>query len=74
MLSPVHAPKIYHCPTALVGHGGKSVEKRFATLSGLASHVESGACRGGKKTLSKVLSFINEKLAEFGFCEIKMIE
>jgi len=79
MLSPIaHMPKIYHCPNPeLLGiapsaQGGKR-EKSFATLSGLAQHVESGACQGGRSMFKAMVGFVNEKLADVGMGDMKMI-
>jgi hypothetical protein len=70
--SPVHAPKIFHCPAVLFCSSKKKLaQKRFSTLSGLAMHVESGAC--GKQTFRDVLNFVNERLKDFGIREICLI-
>ena len=71
-LSPVHAKKIYHCPAPPLGSGkgNKNVEKTFSTLSGLAMHIESGACGDGKRMFSRVFEFVNARLKEFGVGEI----
>ncbi|KAK4544181.1 hypothetical protein LTR36_004391 [Oleoguttula mirabilis] len=60
--SPVHATKDFHCPTALVGlHGGKG-SKAFKTLSGMAQHIEIGACAGGKETLDLIVSIFESRI------------
>jgi len=80
MLSPIaHMPKVYHCPDPALlgiapsaGAGGKK-EKSFVTLSGLAQHVESGACQGGRSMFKAMVGFVNEKLANVGMGDMKMI-
>ena len=81
MLSPIaHMPKVYHCPdpellgiaSSASAQGGKQ-EKSFITLSALAQHVESGACQGGRSMFKAVVEFINEKLADMGLGDKKMI-
>jgi hypothetical protein len=66
-LSAAHASKLFHCPTALLGLKKRPHSKNFSTLSGLAMHVESGACLGGKKAIKNLLLFVNDKLNELGF-------
>jgi hypothetical protein len=72
MNSAAHAPLSYHCPLTLAV-GGKGVIKSFTTLSGMTQHLESGACKGGKKTFQKAVAFVNQKLREVGFGEMKLI-
>jgi hypothetical protein len=75
-MSAAHAPKIFHCPTALSTVKGKKgkVIKTFSTLSGVAMHVESGACYGGLKALEEVVNFVNKKLQEVGLRQISLLE
>jgi hypothetical protein len=40
--------------------------KRFSTVSGLAQHIESGVCRGGKAGLGKAVQYIETRLKEMG--------
>ncbi len=42
-------------------------EKHFATLAGLAQHLECGACRGGVATFVNVMEFVQEQLRSLGF-------
>lgn len=72
MNSAAHAPLSYHCPLTLAV-GGKGIMKSFTTLSGMTQHLESGACKGGKKTFQKAVVFVNQKLRELGFREMKLI-
>lgn len=67
--SPAHAPRIFHCPISLtpVNSKGLTVQKHFSTLSGLAQHLESGACKGGKSTLRNVAKYIEDRLRELGW-------
>ena len=72
--SPAHAKLIFHCPVSfttqvLPGRGEviKSTYRTFKTVSGLAAHVETGACKGGKKGLKQAVRFLEDKLAELGF-------
>ncbi len=41
--------------------------KRFATLSALTQHLETGACRGGAKMLKRAVGYVEEQLRELGF-------
>ncbi|KAF8861395.1 hypothetical protein BDZ45DRAFT_647691 [Acephala macrosclerotiorum] len=71
--SPAHALKIFHCPAALSGRSRKKLaEKSFSTLSGLAMHVESGAC--GKGMFREVLKFVNERFKDIGIREIRLVK
>lgn len=71
LASPKHAPKLFHCPSNLLGptkaggnHG--AVPARFSTLSGLTQHVESGACKGGQATLKAAIKVLEERLKDMG--------
>lgn len=70
--SVAHAPPVFHCPLTLAAEG-KGDMKEFTTLSGMTQHLESGACKGGKKTFMKAVLFVNEKLRELGFADMKLI-
>ncbi|KAI5846559.1 hypothetical protein DFP73DRAFT_546262 [Morchella snyderi] len=72
MNSAAHASKSYHCPVILAA-SGKGTTKSFTTFSGMTQHLESGACKGGKKTFVNAVAFMNQKLKEVGFKEIKLI-
>lgn len=69
MESPAHAPRIFHCPVLLapVNHKGVAVQRSFSTLSGLAQHLESGACKGGKSTFRNVARYVEDRLKELGW-------
>ncbi|MCJ1453311.1 hypothetical protein MMC28_003657 [Mycoblastus sanguinarius] len=65
--SAVHAPKLFHCPTALLGAAGVQTPTRyFSTLSGLAAHIESGACGKDNRMLKLAMEFVEGKLIEMG--------
>lgn len=77
MNSPAHSAKIYHCPSNLFSTSSSNTkaiqktERHFSTLSGLSQHLESGACRGGKKTLIHCIGIIQERLQAFGLGEMR---
>lgn len=77
MASPVHCPKVYHCPTGIFLEGRSSTlqkpPKLFSTLGGLAQHLESGACQGGKETFNKIVEFIEQRLELFGFRNMPLL-
>ena len=79
LASPAHAPKIFHCPVNLTssekkGNQTEDVIKEFSTLSGLTQHVESGACKGGRQMLQGAMEFVQWKLRDLGFGEIKLLK
>lgn len=73
--SSVHSPKIYHCPLPLVPDHirGNGKMANFSTLSGLAQHLESGACKGGKSTFRKAMRLVNGRLRELGLGDMRLI-
>lgn len=78
LASPVHAPKTFHCPVDLLpstrkGKTGKTLIREFSTLSGMAQHIESGACEGGRRMLEGAVQFVEEKLKELGFKEVRLL-
>jgi hypothetical protein len=63
--SPVHAAPIYHCPVDLLGELGlegkdKNKKRVFRTLSGLAQHIETGACSSKRQVWEKAIEFLEE--------------
>ncbi|KAM3428460.1 hypothetical protein NHJ13734_008597 [Beauveria thailandica] len=62
-----HEPFIY-CPAAISGSGnGKSKSiRKFTTISGLAHHLESGACIGGEASFWKAIKYIDARLQQMG--------
>ncbi|KAI9765883.1 MAG: hypothetical protein M1839_005286 [Geoglossum umbratile] len=74
MASPVHCPKVYHCPVGLFPEGRSSQAPRFfSTLGGLAQHLESGACQGGEGTFKKIVEFIERRLNLLGFRSMPLL-
>ena len=68
-------PTLFHCPTALVNPLPHSERPRsFATLSGLAQHIESGACGEGLTTLKKAMEFVQERFEKMGFGSVRLLE
>ncbi|RDW68526.1 hypothetical protein BP5796_09183 [Coleophoma crateriformis] len=73
--SAAHAPKIFHCPLALLPESkpGTAGKKRFfSTLSALSQHIESGACHGNE-TFKLVFKFVEEQLDLFGLSGVKLL-
>ena len=68
-------PTLFHCPTALVDSTPHSERpKTFSTLSGLAQHIESGACGEGLATLKKAMDFVQEHLDKIGLGSIRLLK
>ena len=78
--SPAHLPLRFHCPLGLFDSSrGKSSNgggppRSFSTLSGLAQHVESGACRDGKAMLKMATRYIEDRLKAMGLGEVKLLK
>jgi hypothetical protein len=54
----------FHCPHAFIGEGSKKkAVRQFSTVSGLAQHLESGACNGGKVTFRRVVEYMGRVCA-----------
>ncbi|OQO15097.1 hypothetical protein B0A48_00479 [Cryoendolithus antarcticus] len=65
--SITHAPSIFHCPTALLGLSGSTKKMRsFKTLSGLAQHLEAGACIGGTGVLGMIAEMVEREIERAG--------
>jgi hypothetical protein len=77
MASPAHCLKVYHCPTGIFPEGRSSQPQKspklFSTLGGLAQHLESGACQGGKETFNKIVEFIERRLELWGFRSMPLL-
>lgn len=82
LASSKHAPKVFHCPSSLFppgtgkgkkSHGGSSVQ-HFSSLSGLAQHLESRACRGGQATFEKIVELLEDRLADLGFEQVRLLK
>lgn len=74
LASAAHAPRIFYCPITFSSvalrqqqEGQPRVQKTFSTLSGLAQHLESGACEGGMATFRKMVRYVEAKLMELGW-------
>ncbi|KAH6715897.1 hypothetical protein DL95DRAFT_344278 [Leptodontidium sp. 2 PMI_412] len=62
----------FHCPRALIAEGSsKKAVKQFSTVSGLAQHLESGACGGGKVTFRRMVEYVQEEMKGMGFGGLK---
>ncbi|KAK8144092.1 hypothetical protein G3M48_006300 [Beauveria asiatica] len=68
--SAAHYEPFIYCPVAISGSGngnGKSkAVRRFSTVSGLAQHLESGACVGGAASFWNAMKYIDTRLQEMG--------
>lgn len=42
-------------------------------MSGLAQHLESGACNGGKETFRRVAEYAQEEMKVMGFGGLKLL-
>jgi hypothetical protein len=76
MSFPLLAPDeiTFYCPRTLMGEGSKKkAVKQFSTVSGLAQHLESGACNGGKKTLKRMVEYVQEEMKGLGFGGLKLL-
>ncbi|KAI7279903.1 hypothetical protein KC345_g5087 [Hortaea werneckii] len=72
--SPVHAAKIFHCPTDTGKQIHAKGEKKFKTLSGMAQHIEVGACAGGMATLDRVVRIFEEKVKQATGMELQLLK
>lgn len=79
MISPAHCDKIYYCPSNLLPVASSRAEtkqgkrKQFTTLSGLAQHLESGACYGGKQTFLHCVEFVQRHLEQQGLGRMRLL-
>jgi hypothetical protein len=79
IISPAHCDKVYHCPSNLLPMDSSRAEtkqgkgKQFTTLSGLAQHLESGACHGGKQTFLHCIEFIQRHLGQWGLVGMRLL-
>ena len=69
--SAAHSPKIFYCPLSLAPPDTQrktsTAVRHFSTLSGLAQHLECGACQGGNDTFTKVFKLVEMRLKQYGF-------
>ncbi|KAF7945014.1 hypothetical protein EAE96_009797 [Botrytis aclada] len=71
---PVLDDVSFHCPRTLMGEGSQTRPlKQFSTVSALAQHLESGACNGGTRTLRRVIEYVDDKVKDMGFSELKLL-
>ncbi|KAI1106237.1 hypothetical protein F4804DRAFT_301261 [Jackrogersella minutella] len=70
---PVPDEISFHCPRGLIGEQSTKATKQFSTVSGLAQHLESGACGGGKVTLKRVIEYVQEEMKGMGFGDLKLL-
>jgi hypothetical protein len=55
------------------GGSEKKAVRQFSTVSGLAQHLESGACGGGKVTFRRVVEYVQEEMKSMGFGGLKLL-
>lgn len=72
--SPVHAPKIYHCPLSFLELGANGKERNFKTLSSLVQHLEHGSCEGGVETFKKAMEFVQGRMITLGLGNRQLLE
>jgi len=71
---PVPDEISFHCPRALTSEGGKKkAVKQFSTVSGLAQHLESGACDGREVTFRRVVEYVQKEMKGMGFGGLKLL-
>ncbi|KAH8802570.1 hypothetical protein F5884DRAFT_860934 [Xylogone sp. PMI_703] len=71
---PVSNEILFHCPYGLMGEGNNKPIKQFSTISGLAQHLESGACGGGKETFRRVVGEVEMQMMAMGFSGLKLLD
>ncbi|RAH53810.1 hypothetical protein BO85DRAFT_503980, partial [Aspergillus piperis CBS 112811] len=64
--SAAHTSAIFSCPTALLSRE-PALKQSFSTLSGLAQHLEAGACIGGYSMLQEAARYLETCLHNMGF-------
>ena len=85
--SRVHAPVLmslplpvpdeisFHCPRTLMDETSKKKAiRQFSTVSGLAQHLESGACDGGNGTFRRVVEYVQKEMKGMGFDGVKLLK
>lgn len=71
---PVPDKILFHCPRVLMSEGSKKkAVRQFSTVSGLAQHLESGACDGGKGTFRRVVGYVQEEMKAMGFGGLRLL-
>ena len=51
----------------------KKATRQFSTVRGLAQHLESGACDGGKGTFRRVVEYVQEEIKGMEFDGLKLL-
>ncbi|EFX05569.1 hypothetical protein CMQ_3638 [Grosmannia clavigera kw1407] len=65
---------LFHCPLALMNSSSKdTTPKYFSAVSALAQHIESGACHDGKKTFSRAIEYLQQKMEAVGLGGLKLV-
>ncbi|KAL3588111.1 hypothetical protein FPOAC2_14010 [Fusarium poae] len=65
---------LFHYPLALMkGSSRRKPPKSFSTVSGLAQHIESGACYGGKETLRVAIEYIQSEMETLNLGGLKLL-
>ncbi|KAI6827729.1 hypothetical protein KC332_g10040 [Hortaea werneckii] len=72
--SPVHAAKIFHCPTDMGAQPHAGGEKTFNVMSGMVQHVEARACGGGMETLKRIVRIVEEKVKQATGMELRLLK
>lgn len=72
--SPVHAAKIFHCPTDMGAQPHAGGEKTFNIMSGMVQHVEARACAGGTETLKRIVRIVEEKVKQATGMELRLLK
>jgi len=58
----------------MMGEGNKKTAiRQFSTVSGLAQHLESGACDRWKGTFRRVVEYVQEEIKGMGFVGLKLL-
>ena len=79
MYSPVHRPKVYHCPdsfsNASLGQRRYSdnYSSNFSTLSGLCQHLESGSCQDGEQVFFRWIDLVHGHLEQLGHGKMQLV-
>jgi hypothetical protein len=65
---------LFYCPHALISkRSKKKAVRQFSIVSGLAQHLESGACDRGKVTFRRVTEYVQEEIKGIGFDGLKLL-
>ncbi|KAI9737164.1 MAG: hypothetical protein M1834_000757 [Cirrosporium novae-zelandiae] len=67
----------FHCPLSLFSNPDEDIEKHskrtFSTLGGLMQHIESGACKSGRRMLWKVAQIVETSLGVMGLRHMNLL-